>query len=518
MRRFMRWILWAGGLGAVAWSALWFLGRGEVDAWFDREIAAFAARGVEIDYAAREISGFPFAYHARFRDVTLRDAASGAVMLLPEVAGEADVSAPGRITTALPPIFTVSLPVAAAHRAAEPRLPEMFELEIQSDTLAVTTEIAPGGAPRLGVTAEQVMVIHGAADAWLSFAVEAKGLDATLTQPAAGAPGDVVATAKAAALEAVMTTIETGGPRMVAELVGREMAFTGRADPAAASALAEVVEGLAPGQLSMTLTGAPVEARVALDQGAGADGGTTAAGTQPTGGGAGGASGALDLAGRGMSTAFQVDSGMLALRTGLDGARIGFEPATGSGAVAGAVSASIVEAEYRAPVGPSDEMKPLGAALSIVGLRPDDRLWSLIDADGKLDRGPGDLGLEIDGTARFTQAVSASPGGGPLPIEFGTLEIARAELSGLGAKAEAEGRVKFIQPAGMPHGRIELTFEGALGLLKALREAGSISQDELQQAALFLTAYTRAGEGEDLLHTDVTMDMDGLRVNGERVD
>lgn len=499
MRRLLRWTALALGVMAVVWTGLWVAGRGEVAAGLDAQLSAMEARGLAVEHGARRIGGYPFGYEAVVEDVVLEDAGSGLVARLPRLVGASDLAAPGRVTARLPARFEVDLPVPAALRRGMPDLPDTLSLEIESRGLALTVDGAPGRGGRARLSAESVMLIHAGADRPLSFAVEIAELDASLSRPPAtgGAPARL--SVGAGRVEALGAMVAPEGPRRTLDIRGEGLSLTARADRPGAAMLAAFAPGEGRRPLEAALSGGPVTARMAVE------------GDPET------PDGAVELSAQIVSGVLSLADRALDLRLGADRSRLEVMPAGAGAALAGALDASQIEARYRTPMGPTEEMRPLGLEVSVVRLAPDERLWRRLDPAGQLSREPADLTLHLDGTGRLTKPPAARRPGEAFPLEIGNLEIRAAKLSGLGARATAEGQVEFVQPVARPHGRVELRLDGALGLLRGLQEAGLIDEQALQLAAITLSTYTRAGRGRDTLLADISMDMDGIRVNGERV-
>lgn len=227
--------------------------------------------------------------------------------------------------------------------------------------------------------------------------------------------------------------------------------------------------------------------------------------------------GAVTLSARLATAILGVEEGVMRLRAAANDPTISIEPEAADAPVEGRLASEKIEGVYTVPLGPTEAMQPIAMDLSVIGLAPDETLWSRIDAGGTLPREPAEIALTVDGTGRFTKHPGATRPGEALPLELGNLSIERAEIAGLGARAEASGEIEFLQPIAQPTGRIDIRLEGALGLLRALRGAGLIDQETLQLWAVILGTYTRAGEGRDELRAEIAFDMDGIRVNGERL-
>lgn len=502
MRKALRWTVRIAVVGALGWSALWYAGRHQLDSMIDDSIAMLGAQGLSVEYAAKKIGGYPFGFTTKFQDVTLRDTASGLVTVLPTLEGAADVTAPTRLVARMPERFEVALPVPPEIRARDPRLPETFDFEIESEGLVMTGEGLPGMAQRLTARAERMLIIHAGPDKALNLALEVEGLDANAKRPAAAEAGPATSTVRLAAFDLLMVMPKPGGGATNFDATGRNFALSGETDLFDPRALGALLAGGPRGRAEMALSAGPVDARLALSGVSGA--------AQPA------PNGVLALSAGVLSGVLEIGDGLMELRLGADHSTLRVTPEDDDNQVRGAITASLMEALYRVPLGPSEEMKPIGLKLSLVNLEPDAELWATLDNGAALPRHPGQISIDIDGTGRFVRLPQGLTGQAP-PLELRRISINKADVTALGANATASGDLAFRPPYNAPEGTVEVRLNGALALLRQLHLAKLISQEDLQYLATMTALYTRAGKGSDELVADIAMDAQGILVNGQRM-
>ena len=93
-------LLIGGGIlavGAIGWSALWYMGKGEVEQRVDFELAQLEARGWTVTYGNQSISGFPAGYQMDLTDVAATRTINGLLVQFPQLTVAADASAPTRL-------------------------------------------------------------------------------------------------------------------------------------------------------------------------------------------------------------------------------------------------------------------------------------------------------------------------------------------------------------------------------------------------------------------------------------
>jgi hypothetical protein len=484
-------------LAAILWCALWFAGRGEIDARLDGELARIAERsGLEIEVGARSIDGFPFAYAAEFRDVRLADAGSGARSAIPALRTSVDVTAPGRIVTELPARLTLSLPVEPALRRRYPALPERIELAIESEGLEIAAEPRGDGELALSLTAARLAVAPAAATPGLDFSAELSRVSGAVSLGGPAGEDGVRGRARLSAGTAdIGIDAETPEGRLAVEALLEAAALSGETTAGTLPAIRRLLRG-SPGDTGR----ASLVAR-------------KAEGAVETAGGA--ADGRIDLAAQALSARLRVAGGGVSAGASTDRARLALAPAAAGNPLSGAVAADGLALDAAAPLQPGPMMRRLALSAEIEGLAPEPALWSRLDPAGRLPREAGRLALALEGEGRLRRPTGQRAPGAPPPLELGRLAIERLELDALGAAARGDGALTFTRPEQHPRGEVSLRLSGALALIRRLSAAALIDETTVQTLATMAAFYTRAGDGPDELAIDLAFREDGLHVNGE---
>lgn len=166
------------------------------------------------------------------------------------------------------------------------------------------------------------------------------------------------------------------------------------------------------------------------------------------------------------------------------------------------------------PAAPVEGPAPVALDLAVTGLAPSEEIWQIADPARALPRDPAELRLSVSGTLSWQGEEEP-----PLPaVERATLETLR--LSALGATLTGQGGVQFQPPAtpeapGRPLGALAFTLTGANTLLDRLARLPSVPQGQLMGLRMGLGVFTRPGEGEDTLVSEIEFAPDGsVVVNG----
>ncbi len=505
MRRLTRAFCVAAPVLALGWSGLWVLGRDAIAERLDAGVERLRLGGLAVEIGDASIAGFPFAYAAELRDVTLADPRSGARTALPELRSEVQIATLGRLTTRLPSRFTVTLPVGPELRAALPGLPAELTVVIEAEGLEMVTEPGLDGGLGFGVSARRVAVTPETPPEALDFALTLHEIEARLglEPPGEGGLPGAEATLAAGALAFEAEDRTDGLARRVeARLAGLDL--SGAASLADLSGLARLLDGRPGADGRVTLAARDVVTRFEVD------------GATPA------ESGRVALAADALDGRAEIADGSLVARAALDGASAALRPqgnaaATGPDAPAGAIGAARLEADTVLPLAPAPRMGPIRLAATAQGIAPSADLWARLDPEGLLPRDPGQAELAIEGRARWLRPPSERGPGGEPPIAFERLALERLELAGLGAVVTGQGALDYDVPTQRPTGAVRLELSGVLGLIRRLHEAGLIAQETVQSIATLAAFYTRAGDGPDELRAEIALDGEALSVNGDRI-
>ncbi|MEM7497192.1 MAG: DUF2125 domain-containing protein [Pseudomonadota bacterium] len=489
-------------LAGAGWSALWYLGRGEVTAALALETERLAERGIAVTWSAERVGGFPLGYTLTLEDVSVTAEGAGAALAIPSLVARLDASAPDSVTVALPPEMVLTL----SEDEEAPR-----RIDIESEALSLLLAEPAEGAREFRVTARSLLAVEAVGEAEAEdhdgvsgVATELAGLDATLAvePPADGAAA--VLTARAERLESIIT----GGGRR-GEL---SAPFTYAVDAQAAAPLltarlvldrrplaVAAAEGFAGLPLRATLQAGVTEVVTAtaasgggsslLPEGDGADGRFTL--------GFGTAAGVLSLT-----------DGALDTQLTLEAAKIVAEPSAAEANFRGPVDINRVDLAYRAPTAPAEAMSPLGLRIAAAEVMPAASVWAALDPAGALDQSPMELVFEIEGTVRLTEE------GASLPAELGNLTVKHGHFRALGTVFDATGALEFIQPQMLPIGALELRALNSMQTLRDLVQADLLEPASAETAMLLAANYARAGETPEELLATIDFSETGIMLNG----
>ena len=486
-------------LVAIAgWSGLWFAGRGAVADRIDREIAQLEAQGFEVNHGSREIGGFPFAYKVTHRDVTVMEPTGGSVYRLPEVTSEVTAADTDKLVSRFPAKFSLDVPLDEAQRASWPGMPEILTFDVESTDLVVISDGVPGKGQEFAITAKSLLLVTGSAEQPLNFAVEFTVLDSTGILPAlsSGLPATSATT-----IERLDYAYSTSAPHGIAVNIVASidnLRVTGTSDARDQAAMQALLAGT--GTYSMAYqTGASqgvVRAGAGPEQQEGSlkfEAGSTA--------------GTVSLANGIFEIATASQANRLTVTTGPE--------IPGGKPFGGEMRA--VEMHVSGPFAPSDTMAPSAFRFALDQIVPDEALWKLIDAGGKLPHDPARLTIELDGTARITgDLMQHSPGEAP-PFEFGNVSIKSTDIDALGAGLTTRGDIAFTQPLNQPMGTVTVTLNKAEELMLNLAAAGLLDPITVQTVMMMAPGFTTPGAEPGELVSRIELNADRISVNGQLI-
>lgn len=458
-----KWLI--GGAAALALvaaggAALWVWGKGRMEREIDARLATLGP-ALSLGWSAREVTGFPFAYVARFRDFTAGGEAWRLSAPWAEVTIDADdlrravaTFAPeGSLTVETPGAPPLVFDLAQRGFAAEIRaLDDRVETDLAFDSLTLA---APEG---LRIAAEAGALVHvGGAP---GVHVIGGDIDAVAVDwpGSAGAPGDGAA----------------GEARL------RGVRLEGRGSGLGAPGLAAFLA--APGAAAELV----VEAE------------------------------ALSARAEGPRGEREVESGPAAFRLALGNGRLAYaaeaEGARVAGAAPGALAVGRLAAAIEAPTLPGAAPQPWMARLSLEGAAPDAALWTRLDPGGALPRDPLSAVVELGGEAEMTGPLSGSGAG----LVTRSLEIREARAEGLGAALSATGRLDTPAGSDAPEGVVEIRAAGLEPLLEALAAAGAVAPETKALAQALIGVYARPAEDGGLV-AEIELREGGVWANGQRL-
>ncbi|MEM9043957.1 MAG: DUF2125 domain-containing protein [Pseudomonadota bacterium] len=482
---------------AVGWGFLWNAGREQVNARLDAEIASLKSLGTEITFSERAIGGFPFAYEVTARDVVIVEAEGQRTYSLPEITARTELSETERLVINLPETFTLEVTPNEAARAAQPELLEQYLVEFETIAAQVTTTGLPGAGRLVETEAESFLAVYGDASTETSMAVELAGFTSRIEHPPQINDAPVTLAADIGLIDYVARGTADTGAAITFEGSVNGAQISGSSMSRSIGELQAVLTGGLTKGFDLTVRSSSNVSRVHT-----AGSPNTPAGSFTSSGGASAAlismqDGILDLKGDARATSMELVSDS-------EGSFKG-----------GKVDIEIVDFAYSVPIAPTPDMQPFLMKLAMVDIEMDDKIWSSLDPNDALDRGPAALVLDAEGTMRATKlSTEVQPGEAP-PFEVGNVSLKDLNLSMLGMKAKAEGDVEVLQPLNLPVGSVDVTLNNVDEVLEALSASGVLPAQNMLIAQLMLNNYTLPGAEEGERTAKVVMNPEGFFVNGQ---
>ena len=491
-------LLIGGGIlavGAIGWSALWYMGKGEVEQRVDFELAQLEARGWTVTYGNQSISGFPAGYQMDLTDVAATRTTNGLLVQFPQLTVAADASAPTRLVFTLPDTFTAALPIPDERRAVNPSLPRVLTIEGKAKNLVVVAEGLSPADRSVAATAASLDLIVDQKDYPSRVLLAFSGLD-TGFMPR----GDKLVSRMIAGTIGVdvATTPEDGQPS-ASQLSYSSVSLTGSGGIDAWSSLYEVVYGGAPGGIDGAFQTGQIN-------------GTVTVGTpdDPEGG-------SLTFAAATATGIYELTSGGIDVQSESRDNRWTLSTSVAADPFDGTITVSGLQARYRMPMAPTEAPSDIALKLSIDDLNADKATWDQFDPEGALPRGPANLAINIGGTAKVTKRFDELRPGEAPPFEVGNVIVDEIAMSALGASVRAAGDIEMLQPIGLPLGTLKVDLKGPKALIDALGKSGLVPAELLSMGDAILQVYAKPTDGEDEWETDVTFGEEGITINGLKV-
>ena len=480
---------------AVGWTGFWFIGKGEVEARMDAEIANLAARGDEISYSDREVSGFPFSYEMTLTDVEAKISDGTWVWRFPTLTSRAGADAPDRLVTILPAKFSAELRTTEAMRDNSPNLPEVLVFDVESENTVVTLSGLPGFNRELELSSDSLLAVHSQEAAAQHFAIELAELQTNAVLPADPSL-EASSSGSLALIDFVFSTSGDDGRQITYESQVEDIRLTGTSNLRSMPEIEAMLRGEGAHRLSANYSLGRAISRFAstggIEQG-----------------------GSVTMTSGTASVIMSLDEGEIELRAESQANRIEITPEDESVAIRGGIDLDTLDAIYKVPFAPSSEMKNFDLKLAMIGLKPDAEVWDKVDAEKRLDRSPAEMTLDFEGTMRLTKSQKdVRPGEAP-PVEFGNLSVKRVDLKALGANASARGDIEFLQPINAPVGTVTLRLNKVIDAMSKLVEAKVLTPDILLMGSVMAQTYLIEGDDPGELVAEIEMGPDGYKVNGQ---
>ena len=462
----------------------------------DQEIARLDRQGTAVDFSERIIGGFPLGYEVTVKDVAVGFPDANAVYRFPEIVTRADLMDVTRLTTDLPPTFSLEFDPGAAAGT----LPEDgggYKVDFEAESAQIVLVDQTGGQRTVTATADSLLAVFGSALTESQVAVEFKDLNAESEIPGAIAPAQTTSKAEIGFVDYVIKTTAETGANLIIEGQVEDLRTAGSSSIRTAADFAALMDGESEGKVDLTVSTGKTVNRIHSGGTADQAGGTLTNSSGTSSSVIGMQDGALTLRGEARTTSIEI----------APEGDTPFETAT--------ISLDMLDLIYNVPFAPSREMQPFDLKLALVGLGLDETLWGLVDPGETLDRAPAELLLDAEGTMRLTKPQSdVRPGEAP-PVAFGNLSINKADLRALGAKAKASGDVEFLQPINLPQGAITVRLDQVPQVIEKLVASGVLTPDVLLFSSLMIQTYTTPDPETGELVAEVEMGPEGLKVNGQ---
>lgn len=181
------------------------------------------------------------------------------------------------------------------------------------------------------------------------------------------------------------------------------------------------------------------------------------------------------------------------------------------------------------PLAKSDEPKPVGLLVKLVGLAVNDEIWGMVDPGGALPHDPATLIVNLSGSANWlidimapdaeAQMAQGMPGQiHSLAIDELQLSIAGAELSGTGAFTFDNADMMTWGGMPAPDGSVDLKLAGGNGLIDKLVTMGLLPQEQAMGARMMMGMFARPGDGPDNLVSKIEVKKEGsIFANGQQI-
>ncbi|MYF88335.1 MAG: hypothetical protein F4186_02500 [Boseongicola sp. SB0676_bin_33] len=184
-----------------------------------------------------------------------------------------------------------------------------------------------------------------------------------------------------------------------------------------------------------------------------------------------------------------------------------------------------VSARFLLPIVPDHEPQDFAARVAIQRFEIDQKLWSMFDPLGVLDREPATVVLDTGGEVIVLRDgldgdLSTVMQMDQAPVDVRSLDLNELRIKLAGVQVTGDGGFSFItrheQP--WPVGAAELAVTGAGSLLDGLTELGLVPNLQALGIRGMLEAIARPGDGPDDFGLTIETGEDGsVLVNGQRI-
>jgi len=198
------------------------------------------------------------------------------------------------------------------------------------------------------------------------------------------------------------------------------------------------------------------------------------------------------------------------------------------------VPVSISLAEYglgfAMPLAPSEEAQDFGVGVNLTDLVVSDEIWAMFDPGAILPRDPASILLDLTGTmtvmanlmdsaAQQDMVLNGTPPALPVTMDLNALLVrfGGAEVTGTGAFTFAATDMITYPGTPLPVGKIDLTINGANGLMDKLVQMGLIPEDQVMMGRMMLGMFA-VPAGDDMLTSTIELTPEGgILANGNQI-
>ncbi|MFP7570938.1 DUF2125 domain-containing protein [Marivita sp. S2033] len=186
---------------------------------------------------------------------------------------------------------------------------------------------------------------------------------------------------------------------------------------------------------------------------------------------------------------------------------------------------------FTAPIAASETPQDMAFGLTLGGFEMADVLWNMVDPSATLPRDPATIALDVTGQVTpfvnlFDPAemekiedTGAAPGElNTLTLNNLTVEVAGARLGGTGSFTFDNDDTETFDGFPRPTGAVNLTLDGANGLIDKLIAMGVLTQEDAMGARMMMSMFAVPGDSPDSLKSSIQINEQGhVLANGMRI-
>lgn len=187
--------------------------------------------------------------------------------------------------------------------------------------------------------------------------------------------------------------------------------------------------------------------------------------------------------------------------------------------------------DFTVPVSKGEAPQDVAIKLTMADFQMSDMIWSIVDGQQILPRDPATVMVDLTGKVMMLvdlldpEQMEAVENGEMIPAMPDSVTLNQLVVSAAGARVEGDGALTF-DPSDMqtipgmprPEGAVNLTVNGANGLIDKLIQMGLVQEEDAMGARMMMSMFTVPGEGEDSLKSTIEINEQGhILANGQRI-